>query len=290
MLSVKGSPANLIARGVLTRVPPDAIDAFFAERGELRVAPSQLPFWRFQDVDLDEVAQNSMARVDGSGTLMDLLPLDERSRRLLYPLSTIEMIEFEVGKRRAPAAQAARVPAREARPAEKPALERPLSAAERPVPASAERPRPVAQPLPPAAPISLPPEPRRRAPADDASLSPEDEPLRVELARMAGAPAGPRLLRRPRRHPDGDGRRDPRRLLRPREAHPPGPLQRRGDALRRAAEELFALVSRAYETLGHRDRRNEYLRAETTRERDRAESRRASARSAPSSPSRRASR
>jgi len=267
-LSVKGSAANLISRGVLTRVPPEAIDAFFAERGELRVAPSQKPFWRFQDVDLDEVAQKLVTRVDGSGTLMDLLPLDERSRRLLYLLSTIEMIEFEVGKRRAPAARAARRPAREARPAEQPALERPLPAAERPAPPSAARPRAAAQPLPPATPIALPPEPRRRAPADDASLSPEDERLRAELAQTAAQLAGKDyfgVLGVTRASSDDQIREAYFALAK--RTHPDR-FSGAADAVRRVAEEVFAVVSQAYETLGHRDRRNEYLRAERDKERD----------------------
>jgi curved DNA-binding protein CbpA len=40
------------------------------------------------------------------------------------------------------------------------------------------------------------------------------------------------------------------------------------DAVRRVAEEVFAVISQAYETLGHRDRRNEYLRAERDKARD----------------------
>ena len=271
-LSLKGSPANLIARGVLTRVPPEAIDAFFAERGDLHVAPSQKPFWRFQDVDLDEGARELVARVDGTTTLMDLLPLDERQRRLLYVLSTIEMIEFDVGKRRAPAA-AARQPAQEARRAgpEKPVLDRPLAAAARPAPASSARPRAAAEPLPPASPIPLPPEPTRRAPADDASLSPEDERLRAELAQTAARLKGKDyfgVLGVAKTSTDDQIREAYFALAK--RTHPDR-FSGASEAVRRVAEEVFAVISQAYETLGHRDRRNEYLRAERDKERDRAD-------------------
>jgi CheY-like chemotaxis protein/TolA-binding protein len=266
-LSLKGSPANLIARGTLTRVPPEAIDSFFAERGELRVAPSQKPFWRFQDVDLDEGARELMARVDGSTTLMDLLPLDERSRRLLYLLSTIEMIEFEVGKRRAPAATLER-PLPEARRAapQAPTLERPPIAGARP--AEPARPKSTAAPLPPATPITLPPTPPRRPPADDASLSPEDERLRAELAQTAARLKGKDffgVLGVVKTSTDDQIREAYFALAK--RTHPDR-FSGASDAVRRVAEEVFAVISQAYETLGHRDRRNEYLRAERDKARD----------------------
>jgi tetratricopeptide (TPR) repeat protein len=100
---------------------------------------------------------------------------------------------------------------------------------------------------------------------------PEEEALRVELAGMAERLQGRdyfAVLGVSRSATD-DVIRDAYFALAKR-THPDR-FSGASEALRRAAEELFSLVSRAYETLGHRDRRNQYLRAEMTRERDRAE-------------------
>jgi CheY-like chemotaxis protein len=260
-LSWKGSPANLIARGVLTRVPPEAIDAFFGDRGELVVQPSRQPFWRFQDLDLDEGAQALLARLDGTLTLMDLLPLDERSRRLLYVFSAIEMIEFQAAK-----------PAR--RGAARPAAPRAAApAAGRPARPRAARPAPAPPGAAPARPERLlaPAAPPARAPADDASLSPEEEKLRAELAEIAS-----RLRGRDHfgvlgvtKSATDDQIRDAYFALAKR-THPDR-FSGASEAVRRLAEEVFAVISQANEVLGHRDRRNEYLRAQQTRERDRAD-------------------
>jgi CheY-like chemotaxis protein/tetratricopeptide (TPR) repeat protein len=261
-LSWKGSPANLIARGVLTRVPPELIDAFFADHGELLVQPSRQPFWRFQDLDLDESAQQLLARLDGTLTLMDLLPLDGRSRRLLYVFSAIEMVEFQAAK---PARRAAPRPAPRA-PASAPAVERPAAA--RP---AAERPAPAPRPAPAAAPLPQPPVAAARPPLDDASLSPEEEKLRGELTEIAS-----RLRGRDHfgvlgvsKSATDDQIREAYFALAKR-THPDR-FSGASDAVRRVAEQVFAVISQAYEVLGHRDRRNEYLRAQQTRERDRAD-------------------
>lgn len=263
-LSLKGSPANLIARGVLTRVPPEAIDEFFAERGELHVAPSQKPFWRFQDVDLDAGAQELVARIDGTTTLFDLLPLDERSRRLLYVLSCIEMIEFEVAKRRAPKPAAA----------PRAAAERPIAEATKAAAAPVERPPRGAAPLPPATPITLPPAssaPPRRPPVDDSLLSPEDGRLRAELTETAARLAGRDyfgVLGVVKTSTDDQVREAYFALAK--RTHPDR-FSGSSEAVRRVAEEVFAVISQAYETLGNRDRRNEYLRSQRNKERDRAD-------------------
>jgi CheY-like chemotaxis protein/tetratricopeptide (TPR) repeat protein len=249
-LSLQASPANLIARGVLTRVPPDVIDGFFADHGEARVAPSRQPFWRFQDVDLDEGARALLARIDGDHSLMDLLPLDERSRRLLYVLSAIEMIEFVAGK---PASRprAQRV---EARPAAKPAA----------APA-ASSPRAAAAPL--VREVAPPP----RAAADDASLSAEEEKLRAELLEVAARLRGRdhfAVLGVAKTATDDQIREAYFALAK--RTHPDR-FSGASDAVRRVAEEVFSVISQAYETLGHRDRRNEYLRAQRDKERDKAD-------------------
>lgn len=336
VLSLKESPANLILRGVMTRVPPEAIDAFFAERGDERIGPARAPFYRFQEIDLDAEGEALLRRVDGSGTLGDLLPLGERSRRLLYALHAIEMVELDAVRAVRPVRDAAAEPPR--------SRFRPLPAAAR----SGGAPRPEA-----AAPAAQAPRrpPEASAPVRPAARAgaPAGREASGPAAREAARPAGREASATPAREPSrpasrGAGSTGAREAARPapRDAFAPAarpaavpapaPAARRADApseeeaalladlgamaerlrgrdyfavlgvsrsatddeirnayfalakrthpdrfsgaseaLHRVAEELFSLISRAYETLGHRDRRNQYLREELTRERDRAE-------------------
>jgi CheY-like chemotaxis protein/tetratricopeptide (TPR) repeat protein len=322
VLSLRGSPANLVVRGVMTRVPPDTVDAFFAARGDERVGPSRSPFYRFQDIALDPAGEALLQRVDGAGTLSDLLPLDERSRRLLYALHAIEMIELAPRGARAPRvadAPGEPAPAPEARALRAPAAV-PLPPIRRLPPQdraaapprrspTPERPRPAAAPLPPPSPTTAPRRARPAAPVEarrpaaatdppsarpsaprsaaaaprpvapaartsappEPPASPEEDALRADLASMAERLRGRdffAVLGISRSATD-DEIRDAYFALAKR-THPDR-FSGASEALRRAAEELFSLVSRAYETLGHRDRRNQYLRVEMTRERDRAE-------------------
>jgi CheY-like chemotaxis protein/tetratricopeptide (TPR) repeat protein len=251
-LSLKGSPANLIAQGVLTRVPPDTIDAFFADHGDALLVPSQKPFWRFQDVDFDEDARALVARIDGTRTLLDLLPLDDRSRRLLYVLAAIEMVEFTAARpgRSASKPRAAARPAAAPRPAPGPS---PARAAE-----SAPRAEAAARPLP-------------RAPLDESELSPEEEKLRRELLATAESLRGRDhfgVLGVEKTATDDQIRETYFALAK--RTHPDR-FSGASEPLRRLAEEVFSLISQAYEVLGQRDRRNEYLKAQQTRERDRAD-------------------
>lgn|GEM_PF-528586 len=325
VLSLKESPANLVLRGVMTRVTPDAIDAFFAAHAEEYVAPSEAPFYRFQDVDLDAAAEALLARVDGTRTLDDLLPLDERSRRLLYALHAVARIECRPAPApaptvrqpappdeasAAPGAQAPRAPRHEPasmhaprapqRADVPPAAPRRAEAAHAPASprsAAAAAPPPAARPpAPGAAPrVAPPPRPARSdagrlrpdplvetpahraaaaayvAPAAPRAPAPDEDALRAELSGMSERLRGRdyfAVLGVTRTATD-EQIRDAYFALAKR-THPDR-FSGASEALRRAAEDLFSLVSRAYETLGHRDRRNEYLRAEMTRERDRAE-------------------
>jgi len=117
------------------------------------------------------------------------------------------------------------------------------------------------------------PAPRVQAPpvARATASTPEEEALRAELASMSERLRGRdyfAVLGVSRSATD-DEIRDAYFALAKR-THPDR-FSGASEALRRAAEELFSVVSRAYETLGHRDRRNQYLRVEMTRERDRVE-------------------
>jgi len=232
-LYLKSSPANLVMDGVSTRLPIDEIDDFLRERADRYPARGESPFYRFQDIRLDATEEALMASLDGSARLGELLGREEATRRALYGLITLELVEL----RDAPTRTAHR---------------------SRPAPAPPMRPRPARQ----QATRSATPAPR----AESEALG--DEGLRVELAGMAeklrgrdyfeilGVPndAGEAEIRKAyvdlakRTHPDRFvGASEPVRLL---------------------AEEIFGLVSRAHETLSDRGRRLEYLRERCNRARD----------------------
>jgi tetratricopeptide (TPR) repeat protein len=128
----------------------------------------------------------------------------------------------------------------------------------------------------PITPVPPPPEVRARpmaarAPLDDASISAEEEKLRAELAEIASRMRGRdhfAVLGVPKSATDDQIREAYFALAK--RTHPDR-FSGASDAVRRVAEEVFAVISQAYETLGHRDRRNEYLRAQQTRDRDRAD-------------------
>jgi DnaJ-domain-containing protein 1 len=272
---------------------------------------------------------------------MDLLPLDLRSRRLLYAFAAIEMIEFETGRRAAPAAQAAPVaqpaPAAPARPAARakatpspappqarakappkaeppPVRTRPLppkastppplpkaepvqfdapfeppyeSEPLRPIPPAAPRQapprdpdrRPVEQPtqLPPAQPLVAPTPPPRppvvaaRVRNEDSLLSAEEERMRGELTEIAERLRGRDYfgVLGVQKNATDENIREAYFALAKR-THPDR-FSAASDAVKRLAEEVFAVISQANEVLGHRDRRNEYLRQQQNKERDRAD-------------------
>jgi len=244
-LSLKGSPANLISRGVQMRVPEARIDKFFRERGDCRLSPSESPFYRFQDIELDETDQALLGSIDGKGTLGDLLPLDQRARRLVYAWHAIELIDLERSIR----AQPPGVRRERVATSGSDALPRAVARSVR---------QRNAQSAPRVVPTS---EPRPTSPgeASHAELRALSEKLRgrdhfevLGVVRTAGEEeirtAYFELAKTT--HPDR--------------------FSSASEAIRRAAEEVFGTISQAYETLGNRDRRAAYLRAERDRVRDEA--------------------
>ncbi|MDH3687183.1 MAG: response regulator, partial [Myxococcales bacterium] len=244
-LSLKGSPANLISRGVQMRVPQAHIDKFFRERGDCRISPSESPFYRFQDIALDETDQALLGSIDGKSTLGDLLPLDQRARRLVYAWHAIELVDLERSSRtQRPGVRRERVST-----SGSDALPRAVARSVRQRNAQSA-PRVVAPPG------SQPTSPEEVSHADLRALS---EKLRgrdhfevLGVVRTAGEEevrtAYFELAKTT--HPDR--------------------FTGASEAIRRVAEEVFGTISQAYETLGNRDRRVAYLRAERDRERDEA--------------------
>jgi curved DNA-binding protein CbpA len=234
-LYLKSSPANLVMDGVSFRLPMEEVDAFLRERADRFAFRGESPFYRFQEISLDTGEEKLLSDLDGTARLGELLDRDEETRRALYGLITLELVELRCAP--APARSAPRQDLETTQPSRRPSPER-----------GARR--------------SADPAPKGESDGRD------DEGLRVELAQMAeslrgrdyfgilGVPNTAKVeeIRKAyvdlakRTHPDRfSGASSPVRLL---------------------AEEIFGLISRAHETLSDRDRRLEYLRERGNQARD----------------------
>jgi CheY-like chemotaxis protein len=107
----KRSPANLILRGVRSHMPLARIDAWLESQRGSRVRRSEKPFYRFQEIDLDEGERQLVGGLDGSQRLADLLGAEEGLRRTLYGLlrtGILELVAEGKAERPRPAAPAPR--------------------------------------------------------------------------------------------------------------------------------------------------------------------------------------
>jgi CheY-like chemotaxis protein/tetratricopeptide (TPR) repeat protein len=93
-LYLNRSPADLLVHGVLERMPLDVIEARLAQRGRCVPVPGGSRFYQFQAANLDAQGRALLARVDGMRTLAEFSALGERSRRLLYALVALEIVEL----------------------------------------------------------------------------------------------------------------------------------------------------------------------------------------------------
>jgi CheY-like chemotaxis protein/Flp pilus assembly protein TadD len=98
-LGLKRSPASLVLEGVRTRMPIAAIDHYLAERADRLVAPSASPFYQFQDVDLAPSERSLLEKLDGKASLATLARGGETSRRTLYALVVLELVDLLTGPR-----------------------------------------------------------------------------------------------------------------------------------------------------------------------------------------------
>jgi len=188
-LFLKSSPANLVMDGVSFRLPMEEVDRFLGERAHRYPIRGESPFYRFQDIRLDTDEEALLNGLDASRQLGDLLDRDETTRRALYALITLELIEL-----------------RESSPRTRRALRR-GRVTEPPGAASAGGEA-----------LGAP-----RAARGHRRSRRRGTPRRARGD--GGEAAGPRLLRDPRRSRRRRGGRDPRSLRGSRQAHPPGPLR-----------------------------------------------------------------
>ncbi len=276
-LSLSRSTADVIYDAILLRAPLSQADAFLDGCRGQRLVPTESPFYRFQELTLDDAAQALLARVERGGTIAELGELDEADRRRLYALLVLERVELRNGPATAGAAHAEPPPSAAPssttqRRATRAGAERirvrgpaPVAAPSARAPAAASQKAPVAEPEVAAATEAA------RAPEPIAS-SAEDESHRQRLTelgkrfRLAGSAF--EILGVRDQADDGEVRAAYAEL-----AHDTHPDRFAGssEAVSKLAEEAFGLLAAAYEAIRDRDRRLLYLRDLARKDRDQAE-------------------
>ena len=93
-LALETSPANIMLEGARGRTPLDRVEMVLARHTSRYVRRSRNPFYRFQEVDLSPEEQALLAGLDGTRTLGEVAPPDERMRRTLYGLLAAELLEL----------------------------------------------------------------------------------------------------------------------------------------------------------------------------------------------------
>jgi CheY-like chemotaxis protein/DnaJ-domain-containing protein 1 len=112
------SPANLILRGVRTRMPLERIDAWLSAQRHLRLVRGQESFYRFQEIDLEHVHRRLVEELEQGRPLGKILKADEATRRTVYGLvrsGILELVADGAGER--PPAPSRSAPAPVSRPA-----------------------------------------------------------------------------------------------------------------------------------------------------------------------------
>jgi CheY-like chemotaxis protein/curved DNA-binding protein CbpA len=228
-LPLERSPANVILHGVRKRFPIARVDAFLATNAGRFVAQGESPFYRFQEIDLEPAEAQLLAELDGSRSVADLLASAEGLRRTLYALIVTDLLELVGGTM-------------EAKTLPPPAVK----------PASQSRAEAKSRSRMDAKPADAPP----RLP------DPAEEVLRAELTAMAERLRGRsyfEILGVNERANDEDIRSA--YVLLAKRTHPDR-YSGASEPVKRLAEEIFGLVSKAYEHIGDGRRRLEYVMAQ----------------------------
>jgi curved DNA-binding protein CbpA/CheY-like chemotaxis protein len=88
--------ASMILHGVRTRAPLEWIDTTLSRRSERRIARTESPFYRFQDLALEAELREWIEGLDGS-VLGHVLELDEERRRCLYAMLATGFLTLRPG-------------------------------------------------------------------------------------------------------------------------------------------------------------------------------------------------
>jgi len=219
-LALDQSPANVILAGIRGRTPIELVDAALAEKRDRVAALGESPYYRFQEIDLDVPGQALLQELSRrTPPMADLLERDEATRRTLYGLVAAELVEL-----------------------------RPSEATEQGSGSTASG---RIEPAPPCV-AGVPP-------VTEAMSRDTDAGLRAELERLAerlrgrdyfavlgvSEQAGSDEVQRA--YEDAAKRTHPDRF------------RNASDVVKRLAEEVFGLISRAHEALSDTQRRQAYV-------------------------------
>ncbi len=211
VLALERSPGSVILAGIRERSPIEAVDRWLQAHAERAVAPGESPFYRFQEIDLDEAGTRLLEELRRTPRVRDLLARDERTRRTLYALLATEMVEL----RDVPAAP--------------------------PPP----EPRPIVE--------------RRAAPRPPAAAPPDEETLRGELTALAERLRGLDHFAALGVSRQASSEEVRAAFMDAASRSHPDRFRASSDTVKRLAEEVFGILSRAHETLLDPARRQLYL-------------------------------
>jgi len=94
-LSLDTSPANVILEGVRYHYPIAAIDQLLVANTGRFLTPAASPFYRFQEIDLDEDETLLVSQLDGLHPLEKFSTAGESARRALFGLLVTGMFELQ---------------------------------------------------------------------------------------------------------------------------------------------------------------------------------------------------
>ncbi len=235
-VTLDGTPASLIADGVLAKWTAARARARLGPVSAYYVQPSADPLYRFQELDLSPEAEGFVAQIDGKKTVDQLVrfgPLDEGTAyKLLYALKAAQVITLSETRAKTPAsaAEPPRLPKGKVRPP-------PLKGRRR-----------SGALLPEVAGLAT-----RVSTAADRSLK---KKLRTDLEEMRRQTYF-EILGVSRDAQPGEIQKAFFSLAR--EYHPDKIAGSMADEVKQLAGEIYDLVTRAYETLCDPEERNAYL-------------------------------
>jgi CheY-like chemotaxis protein/tetratricopeptide (TPR) repeat protein len=276
VLGIGRSPANLILEGVRSRTPMERIDGYFAENAGRLVAHGESPFYRFQDIKVEDSEEALLRGLDGTQSLGDFRAEEESFRRTVFGLIAAGFLELHGGQAGQPSRRAAPDPATRARRVErarvaaKPRRERSAPAKSAPKKRAPKKSAPAeSAPKKRAPKKSAPAEsaPKERAPGHDPR---QEDGSHLELVKLAERLRGKNHYELLGVRPE-DGRDVLREAYERLAAQThPDHFSGAGQALRDLADELHSLAKSAYDTLRNPRARQQYALDEKKRRREEA--------------------
>ena len=95
-LALDESPANLILRGVREFMPIEHVDAYLKTRADRFLVAHESPFYRHQEIDLDDAEKELLASLGDGRPIAPMLGQTESLRRTLFGLLATEVCDLRV--------------------------------------------------------------------------------------------------------------------------------------------------------------------------------------------------